>query len=528
MGSNPAALTRDRVFEGRHGDSFDHQADPWPAAALNKLIADRPITGISLPKLRAKGWSERSQASPCPVQNTGKVLSTDRPTEPTPDGACRDPLTDQISNSMQARKTMRQTKQMPPMIGVVGCVPNHPWIGSVVLIFALLEAGCGSQGGGPSKGATAGMTSASSGGTNGSSPQGGRSASDLSAGAGGSGKSSSQGGGSLSGESSGKAGTSGSTSLETVTDLNGTQTIGSLSSSDAAKLCNDTYVYFGKTLSQADLCKWAGLAYAVSSSASSDSILQRNCKSQESVCLQAGPAAAKCDPIPASCSVTVAQYSACIADQADAFNKAIKDLPGCSTATLPDLEGVWNYMTGDLPDSCAPLSNKCPTYNIPAPRPGGSDSGAGGNGGGQSSSGGRSGSGSSTGTGGMGGTVGGSGGGARTGGVGGSVGGSGGGSGPSGTGGSTSAGGSTAAGGSTSPVARDGLPGDVAKAAGTPMVAAHAMTRALFASYTGPLFRALRDSDKQERDIGIVATTWRTVLRVFGHEPADRAGFDGA
>ncbi len=28
--------------------------------------------------------------------------------------------------------------------------------------------------------------------------------------------------------------------------------------------------------------------------------------------------------------------------------------------------------------------------------------------------------------------------------------------------------------------------------------------------------------------IGIVATTWRTVLRVFGHEPADRAGFDGA
>jgi hypothetical protein len=38
-------------------------------------------------------------------------------------------------------------------------------------------------------------------------------------------------------------------------------------------------------------------------------------------------------------------------------------------------------------------------------------------------------------------------------------------------------------------------------------VAAHAMTRALFAAYTGPLFKALRDSDKQEKDIGIVAST---------------------
>jgi hypothetical protein len=60
------------------------------------------------------------------------------------------------------------------------------------------------------------------------------------------------------------------------------------------------------------------------------------------------------------------------------------------------------------------------------------------------------------------------------------------------------------AGGST---AASGLPGDVAKAAGTPMVAAHSMTRAMFASYAGPLFKALRVSDKQEKDIGIVAAT---------------------
>lgn len=67
-----------------------------------------------------------------------------------------------------------------------------------------------------------------------------------------------------------------------------------------------------------------------------------------------------------------------------------------------------------------------------------------------------------------------------------------------GTAGTTGAGGSTGAG---------TLPGDIAKAAGTPMVAAHSMTRAMFASYTGPLFKALRVSDKQEKDIGIVAAT---------------------
>jgi non-reducing end alpha-L-arabinofuranosidase len=70
------------------------------------------------------------------------------------------------------------------------------------------------------------------------------------------------------------------------------------------------------------------------------------------------------------------------------------------------------------------------------------------------------------------------------------------------TGGSGGSGGTTGAGGSTG---AGTLPGDIAKAAGTPMVAAHSMTRAMFASYTGPLFKAVRVSDKQEKDIGTVA-----------------------
>jgi hypothetical protein len=63
------------------------------------------------------------------------------------------------------------------------------------------------------------------------------------------------------------------------------------------------------------------------------------------------------------------------------------------------------------------------------------------------------------------------------------------------------------AGGSGDSTPPGGLPGDVAEAAGTPFVAAHGMTRALFASYTGPLFKALRVSDSQEQDIGTVPST---------------------
>jgi hypothetical protein len=48
-------------------------------------------------------------------------------------------------------------------------------------------------------------------------------------------------------------------------------------------------------------------------------------------------------------------------------------------------------------------------------------------------------------------------------------------------------------------------PGDVASAAGTPLVAAHSMTRALYAAYNGNLFQVRRASDGKTQDIGVTA-----------------------
>jgi hypothetical protein len=50
-------------------------------------------------------------------------------------------------------------------------------------------------------------------------------------------------------------------------------------------------------------------------------------------------------------------------------------------------------------------------------------------------------------------------------------------------------------------------PCDIYAAAGDPCVAAHSTTRALYASYNGPLYQVLRQSDRKTMDIGVTQPT---------------------
>src|SRR3954462_14703450 len=52
--------------------------------------------------------------------------------------------------------------------------------------------------------------------------------------------------------------------------------------------------------------------------------------------------------------------------------------------------------------------------------------------------------------------------------------------------------------------ARPQGPCDIYAAGGSPCVAAHSSTRALYASYNGPLYQVLRQSDGKTLDIGVV------------------------
>jgi non-reducing end alpha-L-arabinofuranosidase len=69
-------------------------------------------------------------------------------------------------------------------------------------------------------------------------------------------------------------------------------------------------------------------------------------------------------------------------------------------------------------------------------------------------------------------------------------------------GGAGAGGGSAGSGGATQ---TGTLPGDIAAAAGTPMVAAHSATRAMFAAYNGKLFQVRRPTDTTTQDINTVA-----------------------
>src|SRR2546423_1381456 len=54
------------------------------------------------------------------------------------------------------------------------------------------------------------------------------------------------------------------------------------------------------------------------------------------------------------------------------------------------------------------------------------------------------------------------------------------------------------------PATRPQGPCDIYAAAGDPCVAAHSTTRALYASYNGPLYQVIRQSDGKTLDIGVV------------------------
>ena len=71
-------------------------------------------------------------------------------------------------------------------------------------------------------------------------------------------------------------------------------------------------------------------------------------------------------------------------------------------------------------------------------------------------------------------------------------------------------------------------PCDIYAAAGDPCVAAHSTTRALYASYNGPLYQVLRQSDGKTLDIGVVQPSASPVAAAGGYANAAAGGYANA
>ena len=154
-----------------------------------------------------------------------------------------------------------------------------------------------------------------------------------------------------------------------VTSVSGSKPLGTLTSSEQTKLCNDTGAYIGRSLSKADTCRLAAFVLAALSGASTDAELRTACSMAESQCNSApssGGTTGTCDPIPASCTATVDQYSACVSAEVTATKQSLQSIPSCSTITLADLtSGGTGGDNAPPPQACVDFTAACPGYTVP-------------------------------------------------------------------------------------------------------------------------------------------------------------------
>jgi hypothetical protein len=155
-----------------------------------------------------------------------------------------------------------------------------------------------------------------------------------------------------------------------VTTLSPSTALSALTDTEFTQLCDDAYSYFGTAIATDTFCKWKGLSYATSSSAPTEEQLRSNCSSTEATCL-ADPAAALannpgCNSIPANCTATVADYSACIMDEAAAFTQTVNAIPACAEFTSAATSMVWDA-TGAAPMASCTFTTTCQGLYPPNP-----------------------------------------------------------------------------------------------------------------------------------------------------------------
>ncbi len=177
-------------------------------------------------------------------------------------------------------------------------------------------------------------------------------------------------GGGTGGNSTGTGGSGGGGTAK-VTTLADTKAFKDLTDAELTQLCNDTFAYFGSSISSADRCKWAGLQAASSSSPESDAKMQTTCATHQNLCNTADAGTGSnfycfgsIDPL---CTATVAQYSTCISDETAGFGNTVKGFPACGAIKISDVPSIMDAELATPPASCATFANACSGLDVPNP-----------------------------------------------------------------------------------------------------------------------------------------------------------------
>jgi len=169
------------------------------------------------------------------------------------------------------------------------------------------------------------------------------------------------------GASKGGGGGSGSGSGFT-TSVNGSASLGSLTSSQQMQLCSDTLSFVGNSVEPAE-CKEAGFEAAAElasvDASETDSELQSACMSAYNDCLggigiDGGVSCSFSNLTPGNCTATVAQFSNCLTDLANAEQQVANGLPSCSEITRAGLVSSADAGAVLTSASCSALEQMCP------------------------------------------------------------------------------------------------------------------------------------------------------------------------
>ena len=74
-----------------------------------------------------------------------------------------------------------------------------------------------------------------------------------------------------------------------------------------------------------------------------------------------------CNDLPATCTATIGDYSACIRDEVTAFLQLVNGFPTCAMLARSNASDILTAIAGSPPASCAALMNTCPDLYPPGP-----------------------------------------------------------------------------------------------------------------------------------------------------------------
>lgn len=146
------------------------------------------------------------------------------------------------------------------------------------------------------------------------------------------------------------------------TDLPGDKPIGDLTDDEFEGLCKDIAKQVDDLHIEDTTCRIGGIVAALLSAPKNDADAQAACKASYDSCVaEPDDSTESCDKPGATCTATIDEFNACLADLKDILGDIKDSVPSCDTLKLTDLTSLAILGAATMnPASCETYEQKCP------------------------------------------------------------------------------------------------------------------------------------------------------------------------